>query len=72
MSRIKTYRKDGAPKHTVKVNDRMLQAAELRSQGVPRAEIARRFGVSTHAVYRWIEKVQEHQADERNRRALGR
>ena len=54
------------PRGGLPLADRYLEAHRLREEGVPRAEVARKFGVSPSLISSWCERVEEVLADQRN------
>lgn len=57
------------PRGTVPVHDFMLEAKKMRDAGLTRAQVAAHFKVSVASVSKWMQRLEEAQADARNRSA---
>jgi transposase len=58
------------PKGVVVVQPRMLEARAMRRDGKTQAQVAAHFGVSVGAIQKWVQRVEEAEADARNRKAM--
>lgn len=74
MSNITPHlcRRDGKARGLVSITPQMREAYDLFMAGHTQKEIAELYGKSRSTINMWLEKVREHDEDERNMREMGR